>query len=146
VEYRHVYLPAGAWAQWWTGEIIEGPAHVLAHAPLGRPALYARVNTPIPMWPVLQDTDEVPDALTWRVFVGRGSGSGSLYEHSGDGDGPWCRRTAHVERGERFVLSEREGSFVPGRRVFVEVVGGARFEVEETAEAVVIERLVTTDP
>ena len=29
--------PPGTWVQWWTGERVEGPAHVLAHAPLGRP-------------------------------------------------------------------------------------------------------------
>jgi hypothetical protein len=98
------------------------------------------------MWPVLEHTDEVPDSFTWRVFVGPGSGSGSLYEDSGDGYGPWCRRTARVEEGERFLLSAREGSFVPAaRRVFVEVAGGRRVEVEETGEALVIERLVTTD-
>jgi alpha-glucosidase len=145
VEHRHVYLPSGSWRQWWTNTLIEGPAHVLAHAPLGQPAIYARVNSPIPMWPVLQHTGESPDSLTWRVFAGGGSGSGSLYEDGGDGYGPWCRRTAHVEEGGRFVLSAREGSFVPARRLFVEVVGGRRVEVEETGEALVIERLVTTD-
>jgi alpha-glucosidase len=145
VEHRHVYLPAGSWAHWWTGEVTEGPAHVLAHAPLGQPAIYARCDTPIPMWPVLQHTGEAPDSLTWRVFLGSGSGSGSLYEDAGDGYGPCCRRTAHVERGERFLLSAREGSYVPSRRLFVEVVGGPRFEVEETGEALVIERLLTTD-
>ena len=145
VEHRHVYLPAGSWAHWWTGELVEGPAHVLAHAPLGQPAVYARCDTPIPMWPVLQHTGESPDSLTWRVFLGSGSGSGSLYEDAGDGYGPWCRRTAHVEEDGRFLLSAREGSFVPSRRCFVEVFGGRRVEVEETGEALVIERLMTDD-
>ena len=53
IEHRHVYLPAGSWAHWWTNTRIEGPAHVLAHAPLGQPAVYARCDTPIPLWPVL---------------------------------------------------------------------------------------------
>jgi hypothetical protein len=97
------------------------------------------------MWPVLQHTDEVPDSLTWRVFPGPGSGSGALYEDAGDGYGPWCRRTAQVEEGGRFLLSVREGSFVPSRRCYVEVVGGGRIEVAETGEALVIERLLTTD-
>jgi alpha-glucosidase len=145
IEHRHVYLPAGSWRHWWTNTLVEGPAHVLAHAPLGQPAIYARANSPIPTWPVLQHTDEVPDSLTWRVFPGPGSGAGSLYEDSGDGYGPWCRRTARVEEGGRFVLSAREGSFVPSRACFVEVVGGRRVQVEETGEALVIERLVTTD-
>jgi alpha-glucosidase len=149
IEHRHVYLPAGSWAHWWTGEPFSGPAHILAHAPLGQPAIYARCNTPIPMWPVLQHTGEVPDSLTWKVFVGPGSGSGSLYEDAGDGYGPSCSRTARVERGEggvvRFSLSARSGDFVPSpRRVFVDL-SGERVEVEETGEALVIERPVTND-
>lgn len=149
VEHRHVYLPAGHWRQFWSNELLEGPAHILAHAPLGRPAIYARCNTPIPMWPVLQHTGEVPDSLTWKVFVGPGLGSGSLYEDSGDGYGPSCRRTAHLERVSedlvRFSLSARSGSFVPSRRIVRVDLGGDIIEVEETEDAVVIERPVITD-
>ena len=39
IEHRHVYLPRGTWSYFWTGEQIEGPTHVLAHAPLGQPAI-----------------------------------------------------------------------------------------------------------
>ena len=149
IEHRHVYLPAGHWRHFWTHQLIEGPAHVLAHAPLGQPAIYARCNAPIPMWPVMQHTGEVPDSLTWRVFVGPGSGSSSLYEDAGDGYGPSCSRTAHVERdGElvRFALSARSGAFVPPQReTFVDFVGLDRVRLEENGEAVVIERVVTTD-
>ena len=146
IEHRHVYLPAGSWAHWWTGEVIEGPAHILAHAPLGQPAVYVRSNTPLPLYPALQHTGEVPDSLTWRVFVGgSASGSSSLYEDAGDGYGPSCRRTAHVERdGElvRFTLSGREGSYVPPYPSLVEFVGSERVEVEETGQALVIERFM----
>jgi alpha-glucosidase len=149
IEHRHVYLPAGTWVQWWTGERVEGPAHVLAHAPLGRPALYVRANTPVPMWDAIEHT-AVPSSLTWLVHPAPGSGAGALYEDSGDGYGASCFRTAHVESGEdgtvRFSLSAREGSFVPTRdRVVVEVRGLGSVEVEETAEPVVIERFGTTD-
>ena len=149
VEHRHVYLPAGSWAHWWTGEVIEGPAHILAHAPLGRPALYARANCPVPLHPVLQHTSEVPDSLTWKVFVGPGSGSGALYEDAGDGYGPGCSRTAHVERGAaglvRFSLSARSGEFAPpARRVYVDLSGDV-VEIEESADALVVERVVTND-
>jgi alpha-glucosidase len=149
VEHRHVYLPAGSWHHFFTGERFDGPAHILAHAPLGQPAVYARSSAPIPMGPVLQHTSEVPDSLTWRVFVGPGAGSGSLYEDSGDGYGPSCSRTARVERGEgglvRFSLSAREGDFVPARRTYLEIVGGPCVEVEESGQALVIERDLTND-
>jgi alpha-glucosidase len=150
VEHRHAYLPAGSWHHLWTSERIDGPAHVLSHAPLGRPAVYVRANTPIPLWPALQHTGEVPDSLTWRVFPSPGAGSGSLYEDAGDGHGPWARRTAHVETGEdglvRVSLSAREGEFVPARTtVRIEVAGADAVEVDESAEAVVIERRVIND-
>ena len=150
IEHRHVYLPAGTWVRWLTGERVEGPAHVLAHAPLGRPAVYVRADTPIPMWPDLPHTGVVPDVLTWLVFPGAGSGYGSLYEDAGDGYGPSCSRTAHVESGSdgrvRFSLSARVGGFVPApRRVVVDVRGVGVAEVEETAAPVVIERFEPTD-
>jgi alpha-glucosidase len=150
IEHRHVYLPAGTWVHWWTGERVDGPAHVLAHAPLGRPALYARADTPIPMGPDLPHTGAVPDSLTWLVFPGAGSGSGSLYEDAGDGYGPSCFRTAHVESdGDGRVhvrLSARVGEFVPARRrVVFDVRGVGVAQVEETAEPVVIERFGPID-
>ena len=76
IEHRHVYLPAGAWAQWWTGGSSRARRMCWRTRPLGRPAVYARCNTPIPLWPVVQHTGEVPDSLTWRVFVGSRFGLG----------------------------------------------------------------------
>ena len=68
-EYRHVYLPRGTWVHYWTGARSVGPAHVLAHAPLGQPAIYVRANTAVPLWPEMSNTDErAPDPLTWLVF------------------------------------------------------------------------------
>jgi alpha-glucosidase len=149
IEHRHVYLPAGTWVHWWTSERIVGPAHVLAHAPLGQPAVYVRADVPIPLGEPVDHTG-LPSFLTWRVFAGGGAGSGSVYEDAGDGYGPWCRRTAHVESGEdgvvRVSLSARHGSFVPARSsVAIDVVGVGRAVVEEAAEAVVIERFEKTD-
>ena len=142
IEHRHVYLPAGTWFHWWTGERFEGPIHMLAHAPLGQPAVYARAGTPIPLGGPVSHTD-APSGLTWRVFPG--SGSGSLYEDAGDGYGPSCRRTAHVEDGV-VSLSAREGSFIPAREsVVVELVGVGTAVVEEAADPVVIERFAKTD-
>ena len=78
IEHRHVYLPAGD-----LGALVDrrasstGPAHVLAHAPLGpaRRSTRAR-NTPIPLVRPDPAHGRVPAALTWRVFVGPGSGLG----------------------------------------------------------------------
>jgi alpha-glucosidase len=149
IEHRHVYLPAGTWCHWWTGERFEGPAHILAHAPLGRPALFARANVPVPLGDPVDHTG-LPSSLTWLVHAAPGAGESSLYEDAGDGYGPCCRRTAHVESGEdgsvRFSLSARSGSYVPARSsVVINVVGVGSAVVEEAAEAVVIERFEKTD-
>jgi alpha-glucosidase len=149
IEHRHVYLPAGTWCHWWTGERFEGPAHILAHAPLGRPALFARANVPVPLGDPVDHTG-LPSSLTWLVHAAPGAGESSLYEDAGDGYGPCCRRTAHVESGEdgsvRFSLSARSGSYVPSRSsVVINVVGVGSAVVEEAAEAVVIERFEKTD-
>jgi alpha-glucosidase len=146
VEHRHVYLPAGTWHHFWTGEAVTGPAHILAHAPLGQPAVYVRSNTPIPLGDPIQNTSQ-PSGLTWRVFVSPGSGNAALYEDAGDGYGAFSRRTAQVESGSdglvRFSLSEREGSFVPARSVVrVDFGAGEVVDLDEAAEAVVIERKV----
>jgi len=145
LEHRHVYFPEGTWHHFWTGDFVSGPAHILAHAPLGQPAIYVRSNTPIPMGDPIQHTGE-SSGLTWRVFASPGSGSGDLYEDAGDGYGPSCRRTAHVESGDdgrvRFSLSIREGEFVPSRHITRVQLGSEVVEVPESAEPVVIERLV----
>jgi len=101
IDYRHVYVPRGTWVHYWTGERVNGPAHVLAHAPLGQPAIYVRANTPVPMWPaMLHDGERPADPLTWLVYVAAGGdGSGALFDDAGDGYG--------FERGEYARTSVR---------------------------------------
>ena len=123
IEHRHVYLPQGTWSHYWTGERIEGPAHILAHAPLGEPAIYARANTAIPLWPEMNHVGERPaDPLTLLVHPAEGTGESTLYEDAGDGfgyqSGEYVRRAmiCEVLNGSIAVrLGASEGSFVPGR-------------------------------
>jgi alpha-glucosidase len=149
LEHRHVYLPAGTWVHWFSGGRIDGPAHVLAHAPLGRPALYARANTPIPLWPAMAHTGAAsPDPLTLRIAVapGAAAGSASLYEDEGEGfgyeDGAYARRAIECD-GRRVRIGAREGAWTPPRdRVVVELHGedGVRsITVGETASERVVE-------
>ena len=115
-------------------------SRLFPHAPLGQPAIYARGV--IPLGDPVMHTGEA-SGLTWRVFT---PGTGALYEDAGDGYGPSCRRTAHVESGAdgrvRFSLSVREGEFVPARGLVRVQLGSEVIEVPESGEAVVIERLV----
>jgi alpha-glucosidase len=76
-EYRHVYLPEGSWLHFWSGERYAGPAHILAHAPLGQPAIYLRANTAVPLGP----------ELTWLLHVDpdAAEATSDLYEDDGEG-------------------------------------------------------------
>ena len=124
VEHRHVYIPAGSWFHWWTGARVDGPAHVLAHAPLGQPAVFVRANTVVPLWPEMNYVGhEEADPLTYLIYPYGGSGSATFYEDEGEGyehvNGFYARRsiTSDVDGGNiRVVIGEQEGKFVPARR------------------------------
>ncbi|MDQ3926038.1 MAG: DUF5110 domain-containing protein, partial [Actinomycetota bacterium] len=123
IEHRYVYLPQGTWFHFWSGERFDGPAHILAHAPLGEPALYVRANTAAPMWPGMNHVGEKPaDPLTLLLYPAEGSGRSVLYEDAGNGfgyeGGEYARRDLFCEVLEGAILvslSEREGSFIPER-------------------------------
>jgi alpha-glucosidase len=123
VEHRHVYLPEGTWFHYWSGERFEGSTHILAHAPLGEPALYVKANTAIPMGPDASHTGERPtDPLTLLLHPAPGTGESALYEDAGNGfgyrEGEYARRWVSSESSEDRIttrLGEREGSFVPER-------------------------------
>ena len=134
VEHRHVYLPEGAWLHLWTGERLDGPAHVLAHAPLGEPAVYIKANTPLPMGPDAAHTGaQTTDPPTVVVYPAAGAapGSASIYEDAGDGfgheNGEFARRRISCGASEDRVtvrFGAREGSFVPRREtVLLELRG-----------------------
>ena len=125
IEHRYVYLPQGTWFHYWSSERFDGPAHILAHAPLGEPPLYMKANTPIPMGPDTAHTGERSlDPLTLLLYVTEGAGESGLYEDAGDGfgyeNGECARRNVLCEGSAESVsvrLGERHGSFVPEREV-----------------------------
>jgi alpha-glucosidase len=136
VEYRHVYLPAGSWFHYWTGTRVDGPAHILAYAPLGQPAIYVRANTGVPLWPEMNHVGQhEANPLTFVLYPSEGSGRATFYEDAGDGyeylNGSSARRavTCEVEGGNiRVMIGQREGGFVPSRT-------NIRLELREIAAA-----------
>jgi alpha-glucosidase len=127
-EHRHVYLPTGAWYDWWTDELLAGPAHLLAHAPLERMPLYVRAGAIIPSGPDLHYADERPlDPLTLDLYPG--NGAFTLYEddgHSFEYESGQFSTTSYTLRmtEERLVceIGAREGTYVPAaRRLLIRV-------------------------
>jgi alpha-glucosidase (family GH31 glycosyl hydrolase) len=85
-----VYLPAGAWYDFWTGARHEGPGGITVDAPLDRLPLFVRAGAIVPMGPVVQHSGERPlDDVTLLIYpgdAGRGPGAVSrleLYEDDG---------------------------------------------------------------
>ncbi|CAI6077611.1 glycoside hydrolase family 31 protein [Cohnella sp. JJ-181] len=94
-EFRSVYLPAGEWIDYWTGERHAGGRTILAHAPMDVLPLYAKAGSLLPElaeeeWkPVMNEQADV----TLSVYAGA-PGTGS--------DGQWYEddaRTYDYEKG-----------------------------------------------
>jgi alpha-D-xyloside xylohydrolase len=49
--HRAVYLPAGSWIDFWTGETLAGPRTIEVEAPLERMPLFVRAGAVLPMLP-----------------------------------------------------------------------------------------------
>jgi len=65
---RKIYLPAGLWADAWTGEVIAGPAWIDYRADLDRVPFFYRGGYAVPFGPTMQYVDEHPlDPLTLHV-------------------------------------------------------------------------------
>lgn len=79
-EVRRIYFPAGAWIDWWTGNVIHGPQTSLLPAPLERLPLFVRGGGIVPMFDEGSSTHDLSNApLTVHIFP-HGSTSYVLYE------------------------------------------------------------------
>ncbi|MEH2166587.1 MAG: glycoside hydrolase family 31 protein [Nostoc sp.] len=130
VEHRAVYLPAGTWYDWWSGDRYEGPIHILAHAPLERMPLYVRSGAIVPMQPVKQYVDQTPlDEIRLRIWPG--NNEYQLFEDDGqtneyqDKNFSLTNITVFTESNQTVVeIGARVGKWTPlSREVIVELVG-----------------------
>jgi alpha-glucosidase/alpha-D-xyloside xylohydrolase len=80
---RRLYLPAGAWYDWWTNEKLAGGRWIERPVDLATMPLYVRAGAVIPLDPVRQFTSEkVSQPTTFEVYPGA-NGSFTLYEDDG---------------------------------------------------------------
>jgi alpha-glucosidase (family GH31 glycosyl hydrolase) len=78
-----VYLPEGAWYDFWTGSRRDGPGGITVEAPLERLPLFVRAGAILPMGPVVQHTGERPlDEVTLLIYPADGARF-ELYEDDG---------------------------------------------------------------
>lgn len=84
---RSVYLPAGRWTDFFTGEVSTGPVTLTTPAEgFDRMPVYLKAGGIVPLAPARSNVDQADDPLTLRVGSGA-DGSSLLYSDSGDGLG-----------------------------------------------------------
>ncbi len=122
---RRVYLPAGTWRDFWTGQAIAGGRTVDVPAPVETMPLFVRDGSIVPMGPVVQYAGERPDApLELRVYRGR-DGAFVLYDDAGDGYGYEHGERATIpiawdDAADTLTVGPRSGEYpgMPARRSF----------------------------
>ncbi len=134
---RQVYLPAGDWYDWHTGELVGGGRYVLVATPMDRIPLFARGGALVPMWPQAPPSTagHKPAVVELHLFVPEADGEHRSLLQEDDGvtlaarDGARVRTTfAVTRRADRLTLrAEVAGDGFPehARRAFRLVVHGA---------------------
>ncbi len=67
---RAVYLPAGTWIDYWTGEALAGPRYVEVIAPLDRIPIYVRGGAVVPMMAPARRIPETLETVIVTVYPG----------------------------------------------------------------------------
>ncbi len=140
--HRGVYLPAGSWFDWWTGQQLTGSTHVLAEAPLDRMPLYVRAGGVIPMAPIRPSiSSPQTDPLRLRIWPGEGNwlhyeDDGETFEYQ---QGNWSTLSIQVrETGAELqvTIAPRQGAWVPPQRdLIIDVVGRGEQRVPDDGSA-----------
>jgi alpha-D-xyloside xylohydrolase len=114
---RRVYLPAGCdWYDFWTDARYPGGQTLLAAAPLERLPVFVRSGSILPLGPLVQSSQDVPDApLELLIYPGQ-DGEFELYED--DGETYRCEQGEYAtlrlrwqDQNRRLVLEERAGAY-----------------------------------
>jgi alpha-glucosidase (family GH31 glycosyl hydrolase) len=139
---RRLYVPAGTWYDWWTGDKVRGKRWIDRPVDLATLPLCARAGAIIPLDPIRQYTTQpVTEPTTLRIYPGA-DGTFTLYDDDGqslgyrDGSDPkavWIRftwddskRRLTVEPDKRmkkwvgrawFFTPELVGSNTPGKQI-----------------------------
>ena len=80
---RRLYLPAGTWYDWWTGEKLEGKRWIERPVDLATMPIYARAGAIIPLDPIRQYTAQpVTEPTTLLIYPGA-DGTFTLYDDDG---------------------------------------------------------------
>jgi alpha-D-xyloside xylohydrolase len=114
---RNVYLPAGTWFNFWTGEKISGGQTIKTASPIQTMPLFVRAGSIIPYGPAIEYAAQSANPIELRVYRGA-NGRFTLYEDEGDNYN--YERGAYAtipfiwnEAKQTLTIGKREGKF-PG--------------------------------
>lgn len=126
---RNIYLPAGQWWDYWSGEAAEGGGEVRRAVDVKILPLYVRAGSVVPFGPVKQYANEPKDEpLSLRVYPGA-DGSFALYEDDGESfhyrQGDFTRITCEWKDADRKLTLrvDPKGKPADGRVLRVESAG-----------------------
>ena len=131
---RPVYLPLGTdWYDFWTDACYHGGQTIEARAAVDTMPLFVRAGAIVPLGPVRQHVNDLPDApLELHVYSGQ-NGRFALYEDEGDNynyeDGAFSIIQIRWENNaRRLILEKRTGQYpgMPEQRAFHIVLHGMK--------------------
>ena len=147
---RQVYLPAGDWYDWHTGELFGGSQFLTVATPMDRIPIYARGGAVIPMWPEAPDSTNgyQPRVIELHLFVPASDGVHQSMLQEDDGltfaaqEGARYRTAFTLLRagGELTLKAEVSGDGYPefARERFVLVLHGATPEEASLDDTMII--------
>ena len=106
-----IYLPAGRWVDYWTGEMYEGPreVHYVPPADRGGP-LFVRAGAIIPLWPDMDFVGQKPVETIGLEIFPHGESAFTLYALQGEVAVTEIACTC--ERGDvRVTMAPRRGQY-----------------------------------
>ncbi|MGH9970756.1 MAG: TIM-barrel domain-containing protein, partial [Pyrinomonadaceae bacterium] len=122
---RLVYLPSGAWYDYWTNKKYSGGSTIQVDAPLDTVPMFVRAGAIIPKGPVMNYVGEKSLAPSFVIYPdGKGEAETTLYED--DGLSPAYKQGAFRRTRVRFSGAQKhlqltvdapEGTFKPAPRV-----------------------------
>jgi alpha-D-xyloside xylohydrolase len=123
---RTVYMPKGAnWYDFYTGALHKGGTRASIKAPFTQIPLLVKAGAIVPMGPVTQYVDQMPDApITLRVYTGA-DGKFTLYEDDGVSNGYMRGEFTRIpvsydDKSGTVTIGARTGSYkgMVGKREF----------------------------
>jgi len=106
---RSVYLPAGNWTNWWTGDQYKGEQRIDVDAPLDTIPLFVRSGAVIAMQPPMHFSGEIKDfPLELSIYPAAAETKTTLYDDDGETlayrNGTWTETDVSCVRHNESIL------------------------------------------